>query len=221
MGEGFKHFLEFVWAVAVNWRTAIAAAVFFLFSFPNAALPEESRLKLDRVFPPPRRRQILAIVAIGYVVIAAFFAWDDERAQLEAALGKPSEVVKLNDRIAKLTEHRWEPLTSSERTALESKLSSMHPEGYIALMCRSSECIDLEDSVKLALDDAKWENQLTSGFGGLEIGVGVSSPNGDGRILADAIELSTNGRIHVVFEKRAKLGGDADKETQLLIGRKP
>jgi hypothetical protein len=52
MGESVSHFFEFLWAVAVNWRTAIAVVVFGLFSFPNAALSGEARSHFDARWPP-------------------------------------------------------------------------------------------------------------------------------------------------------------------------
>jgi cytosine/uracil/thiamine/allantoin permease len=79
VGEIASHFFEFLWAVGVNWRTVIAAVVFGLFSFPNAALSDEGRAYFDARWPPEFRRKWFVGIALGYVFIACFLAWNEQR----------------------------------------------------------------------------------------------------------------------------------------------
>lgn len=79
MGEFVSHFFEFLWGVLVNWRNLIAAVVFVLFSFPNAALSGAARSNFDMRWPPDFRRKWLVRIAVGYVFFACFLAWNEQR----------------------------------------------------------------------------------------------------------------------------------------------
>jgi hypothetical protein len=100
VGEMVSHFFEFLWAVLVNWRTVIAAAVFGLFSFPNAALSSEGRSNFDARWPPELRRKWLVRIAVGYTFIACFLAWNEQRNRvieiqgIESTLEQRGEIAK-------------------------------------------------------------------------------------------------------------------------------
>jgi hypothetical protein len=95
-----SHVREFVEAVAVNWRTAIAAVVFVLFSFPNAVLSEQQKRSLEQRFPPfQKRRQIVLAIAAIYVFIACFLAWDEQRNNREIAENTIATIRDKGDRL--------------------------------------------------------------------------------------------------------------------------
>jgi len=90
MGEFVSNILEFILAVAVNWRSAIAGVVFVLFSFPNAALSGEARANFDTRWPPDFRRRWLVRIAIGYAFFACFLAWNDQHNKVLELQGQQS-----------------------------------------------------------------------------------------------------------------------------------
>jgi len=79
MGEVASNVLEFVMAVLINWRTAIAVVVFAMFSLPNAALSPDARLTFDQKWPVEVRRRWLVRIAVAYVFVSCFLAWDEQR----------------------------------------------------------------------------------------------------------------------------------------------
>ena len=79
----FADVWRFVEEVALNWRTGIAIVVFLLFSFPNAVLSDNYKSSLEKWFPIENRRKVLVVVAVIYIVIACFLAWEEAQESLQ------------------------------------------------------------------------------------------------------------------------------------------
>ena len=70
--------LAFSEAVFINWRTGTAAVIFLLFSFPNAVLSERRKNWLEGWLPAGRRRVIASALAVAWIFVASFQAWEAE-----------------------------------------------------------------------------------------------------------------------------------------------
>jgi hypothetical protein len=82
MEDPISSVLEFALAVLGNLRTAIAAVVFAMFSYPNAILPDKWRQEYDRQWPVENRRKWLLQFSIGYIFVSCFLAWNDQHTKV-------------------------------------------------------------------------------------------------------------------------------------------
>jgi hypothetical protein len=130
----------------------------------------------------------------------------DRGTQLAAAASSDSKVTN--------SKYRWDPLTSAEVTEIRSKLRKMPPPPMTRVMCGDSDCRELADSLMGLFSGLNWqpayENQLVSGTG-----ITVLYKDGTYDQIADAVELSTNGRLKIDLQPHDLL------PLRVTIGRKP
>jgi hypothetical protein len=113
IGEIVSSLLEFAMAVLVNWRTAIAAVVFAMFSFPNAVLSDKKRAEFDRKWPAEDRRKWLLRVSIAYIFVSCFLAWNEQH----------SKVIWIAECASQ--EHRC--LTDEQKVKLKTEFAKLKP----------------------------------------------------------------------------------------------
>lgn len=132
------------------------------------------------------------------------------------------DIKELQSELQKLKAHRWEALSAKEEAAIEAQLRSIKPEGYIVLICKSDDCEDLAESLSDVFDALKWKHHAeSSALGGLKQGIGIWTAEDFGQAVAQAISGATDGRVSPLVQKHEKFGNDIDKETQIVMGRKP
>jgi hypothetical protein len=138
-----------------------------------------------------------------------------------AAIAAAASVWMLQPKMT-FSEVRWEPLTSSEISALETNLSKIEPEPVI-IACETPNCKDLAKSFSRAFIEAGWHDTKLLFQGGMGItGVsGMSMNPGDDRTTAiiSAIEKTTSLKIQPPSYSRTEV--KTGPGVFFVIGAKP
>jgi hypothetical protein len=150
-------------------------------------------------------------IFIGFGFVAAsFLAWQDER--LSRTDGGGTEDLK--SQIAKLSKHRWQPLSETQISSLRIALRNHPAPRTLRIVCGGSDCVDLTESLSELFNGIGWQVKPEYGlYFDAPTGIAISQKDIGDRSIADALEKWANFRVTMSPSELLS--------TTIFIGMKP
>jgi hypothetical protein len=192
---------EYLSAIGLYWWGALAVLT-ALERYSDRLIPEKWKPTADNWIAP-----------IFAFCVANFMAFDEENNRLravQAGSGSAQYILK----------YRWPPLSEEEAQLLRAKLLHIQKPPSIRIICNDRDCRELAESLFDILKNLQWS--VSSPVYGAGIpssrnptGILMLQNDENDRRLADAIEMSTKGRLKVTTQK------ESDPQVTIAIGYKP